>query len=102
MIVFVLVLASLVLLALVGERLAGRFWDRAHPRGPLVHCAACGVRHPADRIVTVASAELCPRGHAIVHRESENTRVGTAAIFVLAAFVACGVALLATGVIRAP
>ncbi len=99
MTVFVLVLATLLLLALLGERLAGRFWHRAHPGGPLVYCAACSVRYPAPRIVVRAGAEHCPRGHLIAQPEPQHSALATAAIFVLAAFVVCGVVLLATGIV---
>ena len=99
--VFVLVLATLVLLALLADRFVGGFWIRAHPRGPLVLCPACGVRHPADRLAVVAGVERCPRGHDIVVAQVSHSRLATAAIFVRAAFVVSGTVLLVTGVLAA-
>ncbi|MFN2451747.1 MAG: hypothetical protein ABR541_05285 [Candidatus Dormibacteria bacterium] len=99
MIVFALVLATLVLLALLADRFASGFWNRAHPRGPLILCPACGVRHPADRVAVAGGVERCPRGHAIVAAPDTHGRVATAAIFVLAAFVVCGLVLVLAGVV---
>jgi len=101
-IVFGLVLAALVLLALLGERASSRMGHRARSVGPLVHCPQCAVRHPAGRIVVLGGVGHCPRGHAIAHPDPPHGRVSTVAIFALTAVVVGGALLLATGVIGVP
>ena len=89
-------LCSLVLLALLADRLGARVFHGDTGR-VFYRCDQCDLLYPR-REITSPNAQVCPAGHA-VRLEPARTSAGIVLIFVCLGFLAVAIGLMLSGVV---